>query len=275
MKMRDMKNMIQEREEQYNRKHNELEVEIRSLMRMNENESATKEWFSDRFNEEKNEFRQFRHDELSAFKDREVTIEHVKDELMDENMTLIESNNQLRTRVAELLGSRFKAGGDEDNAKVNEELREELHKANMEINRLQEAIESNPKLTEALINVEEAEADRYKKLYRSACSERDHSMRKNDSLKLSLHDANWAMRTMPASWSRAAPKAVVPASSSSAMPPTSSAPRTTTPAGKTPAFAVKLHWWHLAPNWWHLALIISHPPCLQCGLAHPSKDYML
>ena len=31
VKVRDMKNMIQEREEEYNRKHNELEVEIRSL----------------------------------------------------------------------------------------------------------------------------------------------------------------------------------------------------------------------------------------------------
>jgi len=40
VKVRDMKNMIQEREEEYNRKYNELEVEIRSLMRMNENESA-------------------------------------------------------------------------------------------------------------------------------------------------------------------------------------------------------------------------------------------
>ena len=238
-KIRDMKNMIQEREEEYNRKHNELEVEIRSLMRMNENESATREWYTNRFNDEKNEFRQFKHDELSAFKDREVTIEHVKDELMDENMALIESNNQLRTRVAELLGSRFHAGNDEANAKVNEELREELHKANMEINRLQEAIESNPKLTEAFVNAEEAEADRYKKLYRSACSERDHVIRKNDSLKQSLHDAKWTMSSMPASWSRAATKAAVPASPS-AVPPTSLAPRTTTPTGKTPSFAISI-----------------------------------
>ena len=112
VKFRDMKNMIQEREEEYNRKHNELEVEIRSLMRMNENESATREWYTNRFTDEKNEFRQFKHDELSAFKDREVTIERVKDELMDENMALIETNNQLRTRVAELLGSRFHAGNE-------------------------------------------------------------------------------------------------------------------------------------------------------------------
>ena len=98
VKVRDMKNMIQEREEEYNRKHNELEVEIRSLMRINENESATREWYTNRFIDEKNDFRQFKHDELSAFKDREITIERVKDELMDENMALIESTNQLRTR---------------------------------------------------------------------------------------------------------------------------------------------------------------------------------
>ena len=238
VKVRDMKNMIQEKEEEYNQ-HNELEVEIRSLLRMNENESATKEWFTNRLNDERNEFRQFKHDELNAFKDREVTIERVKDELMDENMALIESNKQLRTRVAELLGSRFHAGNDEANTKVNEELREELHKANMEISRLQEAIESNPKLTEALIDAEEAEADRYKKLYQTACSERDHAIRKNDALKLSLHDANWAMRSTPASWSRAAPQAAVPASSS-AVPPTSLAPRTITPTGKTPSFAISI-----------------------------------
>ena len=123
-----MKNMIQEREEEYNRKHNELEAEVRSLMRMNENESATRE-YANRFVDEKNEFRQFKHDELSAFKDREVTIELVKDELMDENMALTESNNQLRIRVAELLGSRFHAGNDADNALVIKALREELRKA--------------------------------------------------------------------------------------------------------------------------------------------------
>ena len=71
VKVRGMENMIQRREEEYNRKHNELEVEIRSLMRMNENESATREWYTNRFIDEENEFRQFKHDELSAFKDRE------------------------------------------------------------------------------------------------------------------------------------------------------------------------------------------------------------
>ena len=239
MKVRNMRNLMQEREEEYNRKHNELEVEIRSLMRMNENERATREWYTDRFTNEKNEFRQFKHDELSAFKDREVTIERIKDELMDENMALIESNNQLRTRVADLLGARFHAGSSEANDKVNEELREELHKANMKINRLQEAVESNPKLTEALIDAEEAEADRYKKLYQTACSERDHVIRKNDSLKLSLHDAKVTMNSVPESWSRAVARGAVPASSSS-VPMTNPASRATAIAGMTPSFAVSI-----------------------------------
>ena len=213
-KVRDMKSMIQTKDDEYNWKHNELEVEIRSLMRLNENEIASREWYEKRFNEEKDEYRQFRYAELRTFKDREVSVEAVKDELMDENMKLIESNNQLRTRIAELLGSRLSIGGDETNVKVTEELRDELHKANQEISRLQEGIECNPNLTEALVNAEEAEADRWKKLYKTACAERDTLTRKNDSLKLSLLDAKWAMKSTPASWSTAAPMAAVPASSS-------------------------------------------------------------
>ena len=60
VKVRDMKTMIQEKEEEYNWKCNELQVEIRSLMKANENESAAREWYIDRFNTEKDEFRQFR-----------------------------------------------------------------------------------------------------------------------------------------------------------------------------------------------------------------------
>ena len=158
-------------------------------------------------------------------------------------MALIESNNQLRTRVAELLGAQFHVGGSEANDKVNEELCEEHHKANMEIQRLQEAIESNPKLTEALVDAEEAEADRYKKLYQSACSERNHVIRKNDSLKQSLHDAKLTMGSVPASWStvrsRVAARGAKPASSSS-MPSMNPAPRATATTSMTPSFAVSI-----------------------------------
>ena len=99
--------MAQKKEDEYLMKRNELQVEIRSLMKLNENEMASKEWHEERFIEEKNEYRRFRYTELQAFRDRELTVEAVKDELIDENMKLIESNNQLRTRVAELLVSRL------------------------------------------------------------------------------------------------------------------------------------------------------------------------
>ena len=238
-KVRDMANMAQKKDDEYLWKHNELQVKINHLMKFNENEIASKEWFEERFIEEKNEYRKFRYTELQAFKDREVNVEAVKDELLDESMKLIESNNQLRTRVAELIGSRLSVGGDENNVKVIEELSEELHKANQEINRLQEGVESNPNLTEALVNAEEAEADRWKKMYKSVCAERDALIRKNDSLKLSLHDAKWAMQSIPASWSTAVPTTAVPASPS-ALPPTSLAPRATMSTAMTPSFAVSI-----------------------------------
>ena len=159
-KVRDMANLAHKKEDEHLWK---LQVEINNLMKLNENEIASKEWYENRFTDEKAEYRRFRYTELQAFKDREVNIEAVKDELMDENMKLIESNNQLRSRIAELIGSRFSNGGDEANIKVIGELKEELHRANQEIHRLQEGIECNPNLTEALVNAEEAEADRWKK----------------------------------------------------------------------------------------------------------------
>lgn len=128
-------------------------------MKLNESEIALKEWHEKRLQEEKDEYRQFRYTELQAFKDREISLETVKDEFMDENVALIESNRQLRSRIAELIGSRINIVDDEVNAKMIEELKEELHKANLEIHRLQESIESNPKLTETLVNAEEEEAE--------------------------------------------------------------------------------------------------------------------
>ena len=133
--------------------------------------------------EEKNEYRRFRHTELQAFKNREVSVEAVKDELMGENMKLIEPNNQWRTRITELLVSRLGIGGDATSNQVIEELHHEPHKANQKINRLQEGIECNPDLIEALVNAEEAEADRWKKIYKTACAERDATIREHDSLE--------------------------------------------------------------------------------------------
>ena len=235
VKVRDMKNLIQEKEDEYNQRSNELHMEIRSLMRANENESATREWFTNRFNSEKNEFRQFKHDELSAFKDREVTIERVRDELMDENVALIQSNNQLRTRIAELLGAQFHAGSNEANDKVNEELREELHKANLEINRLQEAVESNP-----IISLRHSSMLKRRRQTGTRSYTRRHALNvKNDSLKLSLHDARVTMNSVPTSWNRVAARGTVPTSSSS-MPSTNPNPKATAIAGMTPSFAVSI-----------------------------------
>ena len=52
--------------------------------------------------------------------------------------------------------------GDEQNMKVIEDLQAELRRANMDLKMLQE---SNPKLSEALLNVEEDEAGRWKKMH--------------------------------------------------------------------------------------------------------------
>jgi len=238
-KVQDMTKVARQKDDEHLWEKNRLEVEINHLMMLNENEIASKEWYENRFTDEKAKDRQFRYTELQVFKDREVNMEAVKDEFMDENMKLIESNNQLRSRIAELIGSRFGTGGDEANIKVIGELKDELHRASQEIHRLQEGIECNPNLTEALVNAEEAEADRWKKMYQTACAERDATIRKNDSLKLSLHDAKWAMKSMPASWNTVAPAASVPASPS-ALPPTSLAPQTLTSTAKTPSFAVSI-----------------------------------
>ena len=64
--------MAQKKEDEYLMKRNELQVEIRSLMKLNENEMASKEWHEERFIEEKNEYRRFRYTELQAFRDREL-----------------------------------------------------------------------------------------------------------------------------------------------------------------------------------------------------------
>ena len=47
-KVRDMANMAQKKDE-YLWKHNELQVEIRHLMKLNENEIDSKEWHEERF----------------------------------------------------------------------------------------------------------------------------------------------------------------------------------------------------------------------------------
>ena len=48
-KVRDMANMAQKKDDEYLWKHNELQVEIRHLMKLNENEIDSKEWHEERF----------------------------------------------------------------------------------------------------------------------------------------------------------------------------------------------------------------------------------
>jgi predicted nucleic acid-binding protein len=98
-----MTKMARQKDDEHLWEKNRLEVEINHLMKLNGNEIASKEWYENRFTDEKAEDRQFRYTELQVFKDREVNMEAVKDEFMDENMKLIESNNQLRSRIAELI----------------------------------------------------------------------------------------------------------------------------------------------------------------------------
>ena len=237
VRIREMANMAHQKEEEHLWVKNKLQVEINHLMKLNEGEIASKEWQEKRYLEERAEFREFKDVELRAYKDRENNLEAVKDEFIDENNGLIESNKQLRSRIAELIGSRITASGDEANSKMIEELKEELHRANLEIQRLQEGIECNPNLTQALVDAEEEEAERWKKMYQLTCRERDAAIRKNADLSLSLREARKAMMARSSSSTPAAPVTPVPASPSN-LPHTSLIPSTPATNAVTPSFAL-------------------------------------
>ena len=55
-KVRDMANMAQKKEDEHLWKNNELQVEINHLMKLIENEIASKEWYENRFTDEKAEY---------------------------------------------------------------------------------------------------------------------------------------------------------------------------------------------------------------------------
>ena len=237
LKIQEMSNENQEKELEHEIEKNDLKHKMHHLKSKNENEISSKEWFEKRFQEEKAEYRKFRYNELQQFKDRELGLQSVMDEFKDENVHLIESNTQLRSRIAELIGSRIDKSGDDLKVKVIEELQDELHKANLEIGRLQDAIESNPKLTEALVNAEEDEAERWKKMYQMACKERDRAIRKNADLSLSLREARKRMSLDAASSHSAAPATPVPASPIT-LPSTSLFPLPAISKAMTPSFAI-------------------------------------
>lgn len=106
--------------------------------------------------------------------------------------------------------------------KLIEDLQAELRRANMDLKMLQESVESNPKLSEALLNVEEDEAGRWKKMHDMVAKERDEVVRKNATLYVELQEANRRLASRPSS-SAAAPVTPVPASPST-FPPTSLCP---------------------------------------------------
>ena len=151
-----------------------------------------------------------------------MSLENAMDELKNENVNLIEINSNLRPRIAEQIRARAKDDGDEQNMKVIEDLQDELRGANMDLKMLQESVESNPKLSEALLNVEEDEAGRWKKMHDMVAKERDEVVRKNATLYVELQEANRRLASRPSS-SAAAPVTPVPASPST-FPPTSLCP---------------------------------------------------
>ena len=144
-------------------------------------------------------------------------------------------NKQLRARIVDLLGSRIPIGDDDANAKVIEDLKEEVHKANLEIDRLQEGIECKPQLTETLLNAEEEEADRWKKMHQLVRKERDSAIRKNADLSLSLREARKAMSTLASSSHPAVPMTPTPASPVN-LPSTFLASATPAAKANTPTF---------------------------------------
>ena len=115
-----------------------------------------------------------------------------------------------------------------------DDLQEELRLANLEIKLLQKNIASNPNLTEALINVEEDEAERWKKMHSMVVKERDEVVRKNAALYVELQEANRRLASRTSS-SSAVLVTPVPASPS-AIPPTSLHSKISLPKAKTPSF---------------------------------------
>ena len=85
---------------------------------------------------------------------REARLENIIDELKDENVHLIESNNGVRSRIAEMNHARVQDDGNSANQKVIEDLHAELCKATFDLHQLQENVASNPNLAEAVLDAE-------------------------------------------------------------------------------------------------------------------------
>lgn len=168
----------------------DLRLQIRQLREMNEAEIAEKEHNLERYEKDLAERKESAYVEKQLQIDREMSLENAMEELKDENVNLIEMSSNLRSRIAEQIRARARGHGDDTNMKVIEDLQDELLKANAETKMLQESIEANPKLTQALLNVEEDEAERWKKMHVIVAKERDEAVRKNANLYIELQEAN-------------------------------------------------------------------------------------
>ena len=211
----------------------DLRLQIRQLREMNEAEIAEKEHNLERYEKDLAERKESAYVEKQLQIDREMSLENAMEELKDENVNLIEMNSNLRSRIAEQIRARARGHGDDTNMKVIEDLQDELLQANAETKMLQESIEANPKLTQALLNVEEDEAERWKKMHVIVAKGRDEAVRKNANLYIELQEANRKLASRTAS-GVAAPATPIPASPSS-VPPTSLFPMISLPKAKTPS----------------------------------------
>ena len=213
-----------------------MEYEMNQMREVNEAEIAERDHKLERAENDVAMIADSAYTEKQLWIDREMSLENVIDELKDENVHLIGiNNNNLWSRIAEQSQARVRDDGNSANKKVIEDLQAELRKANSDLKMLQDNVDSNPKLGEALLNVEQDEAERWKKMYLMEMKERDQAVMKNASLYVELQDANKRLTTTPTS--SVVPTVPVP-SSPSAFPSTSLCPMISPPKAKTPSFAM-------------------------------------
>ena len=139
------------------------EFEMKQIMEINEVEIADRDYKVERAESEIERRRETAHEEKQLWFDREMSLQNALDELKDKNINLIGINNTLRSRLADQIRARARDDGNSPNRKVIEDLQAELRRANSDLMTLQESVDSNPRLGEALINVEQDEVERWKK----------------------------------------------------------------------------------------------------------------
>ena len=139
------------------------EFEMKQIMEINEIEIADRDYKVERAESEIERRRETAHEEKQLWFDREMSLQNALDELKDKNINLIGINNNLRSRIADQIRARARDDGNSPNRKVIEDLQAELRRANSDLMTLQESVDSNPRLGEALINVEQDEVERWKK----------------------------------------------------------------------------------------------------------------